>query len=95
MAIARATRSRGGARLSNPWFGPISTLQDQKARWNRTSRTYSFLLAMPGISRETSYVLTASFRAAAGGRFFDQAVLPGQPQETPGATTQPAAPVKP
>lgn len=79
-----------GLRLSNPWFGPISTLQDQKARWNRTSRTYSFLLAMPGITRDKSYVLTASFRASSGGRFFDTAVLPAQ-QETPGATTQPAA----
>lgn len=80
-----------GTRVSNPWIGSISTLQDQRARWNRTSRTYSFQLALPGINRAQSYVLTASFRANAGGRFFDKVVLTPQPQEAPSATTEPAA----
>lgn len=80
-----------GARISNPWIGSLSTLQDQKARWNRVSRTYLFQLAMPGISPQQRFVLTASFRSTAGGRFFDKVVIANQTQETPGATTRPAA----
>src|SRR5262249_40830310 len=30
-----------GDRLVNPWIGSIATLDEQRARWNRTSRTYS------------------------------------------------------
>ena len=82
-----------GARISNPWIGSLSTLQDQKARWNRVSRTYLFQLAMPGINAQQRFVLTASFRSTTGGRFFDKVVIVNPSQETPGATTQPA--VKP
>src|SRR5436309_11677874 len=36
-----------GPRLVNPWVGSLQTLADQQARWNRTSRTYSFQLEYP------------------------------------------------
>src|SRR5688572_29582977 len=31
-----------GDRVVNPWVVSLQTLDDQQARWNRTSRTYSF-----------------------------------------------------
>src|SRR5687767_2733254 len=37
----RAAPDPRGDRLANPWIGSIATMQEQKARWNRTSRTYS------------------------------------------------------
>jgi hypothetical protein len=82
-----------GARLSNPWIGSISTLQDQRARWRRTLNSYNFQLALPGINRQNNYVLTASFRSVAGGRFFNTVVL--RAQEIPGADSEPAALVSP
>src|SRR5689334_4269008 len=38
-----------GDRIVNPWIGSLTTLADQQARWNRTSRTYTFQLAFPYI----------------------------------------------
>src|SRR5262245_15815288 len=32
---------RRGDRLVNPWIGYLETLDEQRDRWNRTSRTYS------------------------------------------------------
>ena len=66
-----------GERVVNPWVAPLQTLQQQQARWNRTSRTYSFQLEYPGISDGESYVLTASFDTGRT-RFFDQIVLEGR-----------------
>jgi hypothetical protein len=67
-----------GRRVVNPWFGSISTRREQEARWNPTSRTYSFQLAYPKIDSASTYVLTAVFRSVNGGRFFDRVVLEGQ-----------------
>lgn len=76
-----------GGRLANPWIGSIATLEDQRARWNRTSRTYTFQLAFPQVDKTKSYVLTAIFRSTTGGRFFDRIVLEGEEEVAP--TTQP------
>ena len=76
-----------GPRLANPWVGSIATLEDQRARWNRTSRTYTFQLAFPQADKTKSYVLTAMFRSTTGGRFFDRIVLEGEEEVAP--TTQP------
>jgi len=76
-----------GQRLANPWIGSIATLEDQRSRWNRTSRTYTFQLAFPQVDKTKSYVLTAMFRSTSGGRFFDRIVLEGEEELAP--TTQP------
>jgi hypothetical protein len=69
-----------GDRIVNPWVGSLLTLQQQREHWNRTSRTYSFQLAMPGISLKRTYVLTAMFENGNGRRFFSRLILnPQQP----------------
>lgn len=73
-----------GQRLANPWIGELSTLDSQRERWNRTSRTYGFQLAFDQIRNDRAYVLTATFELNAGGRFFDQIVLsPKEPKVEP------------
>jgi len=67
-----------GGRVSEPWVGRIITLDEQQARWNRTSRTYAFQLAYADINPERTYVLTATFELSGGGRFFDQTILQGK-----------------
>jgi hypothetical protein len=87
-----------GRRLVNPWIGSIVTLDEQRSRWNRTSRTYTFQLAYPEIDPGKSYVLTATFNASTGGRFLDQAVLEGEEvtlEPTQATTTRPAEPAAP
>jgi hypothetical protein len=76
-----------GPRLANPWIGSIATLEDQRSRWNRTSRTYTFQLAFPQADKSKTYVLTAMFRSTTGGRFFDRIVLEGEEELAP--TTRP------
>jgi hypothetical protein len=91
-------------RLTNPWVGSLLSLQQQYEHWNRTSRTYSFQLAMPAITTKKSYVLTAMFEHSDGRRFFSRVILKGEdelpkkgilppplPPEMPPATTKPAA----
>ena len=82
-----------GERAVNPWVGSLQTLREQQARWNRTSRTYSFQLEYPAIRGDESYVLTASFDTGTT-RFFDEIVLQGEkaPRARPAAATAPAAP---
>lgn len=64
-----------GTRLANPWIGDISTVDGQRQRWNRTSRTYGFQLEFDRVRAENYYVLTATFELAGGGRFFDRVIL--------------------
>jgi hypothetical protein len=68
-----------GPRLANPWIGTLETVPQQQSRWNRTSRTYSFQLAFPGIRTDRNYVLTAMFELSNGGRFFDRIILEPPP----------------
>jgi hypothetical protein len=82
-----------GDRLQNPWIGTLATLDDQHARWNRTSRTYAFQLEFPQLRTDQSYVLTATFDTGQT-RFMDQIILEAQLKEpeivTP-ATTAPTS----
>jgi hypothetical protein len=66
---------RKGKRLANPWIGSLETMDDQRLRWNRTSRTYSFPLQFDQISANGTYVLTCEFERSNGGRFYDQIIL--------------------
>jgi hypothetical protein len=84
-----------GERVVNPWVGSLQTLDEQQARWNRTSRTYFFQLEYPGVRGDHDYVLTATFDTGAT-RFFDQVIIQGErvPRgeripTTRGATTRP------
>ena len=78
-----------GERVVNPWIGDLSSLEAQRDRWNRTSRTYSFQLAYDQIREDRPYVLTATFELSGGGRFFDRIILePKEPRVAP--STQPA-----
>jgi hypothetical protein len=70
-----------GIRVVNPWIGDLSTLDAQRDRWNRTSRTYGFQLQYDQISDTKFYVLTATFELSNGGRFFDRIIL--EPKEPP------------
>jgi len=67
-----------GNRLANPWVGSIGTIEEQRTRWNRTSRTYSFQLAFPAINPTETYVLTASFEPVGGSRLFSRTILRGR-----------------
>lgn len=82
---------RRGERIVNPWIGYLETLDEQRDRWNRTSRTYSFQLENKDIQPSKTYVLTAEFQLSGGGRFFDQIILEGRRGESeslfPPATT--------
>ena len=57
------------------WVGDLTTLQAQRDRWNRTSRTYGFQLACGGLTLDQNYLLTAEFQLANGSRLFNQLVL--------------------
>jgi hypothetical protein len=72
---------RRGERVANPWIGYLETLDEQRDRWNRTSRTYSFQLALDQIRANNTYVLTAEFQLSGGGRFFDRVILEGRRAE--------------
>ncbi len=84
---------RKGERIAR-WDGDLETLDEQRDRWNRTSRTYAFQLSQATLQLTRTYVLTAQFDLSNGGRFFAQLILEGQrPLDDPLAlppTTGPA-----
>ncbi len=63
-----------GIRLAY-WRGSLVDLGAQRARWNRTSRTYSFRLLRPQMEFDREYVLTATFEPPRGQRLFDRMVV--------------------
>lgn len=67
-----------GPRVANPWVGALLTLQDQRDRWNRASRTYTFPLMVDGVEPVRSYVLTTQFDGNDGRRFFDRMIIEGR-----------------
>lgn len=71
----RAYPDPRGRRLANPWIALLNTAAEQRAHWNRASRTYGFQLANPDVRPDRSYVLTATFETSTGGRFFDRLVI--------------------
>jgi hypothetical protein len=72
-----------GERLA-AWRGSLQTLDEQRMRWNRISRTYTFQLAYPEIRADKSYVLQVWFDQS-GRRLTSQVVLEAQ-QEAKGVT---------
>lgn len=64
-----------GTRLTTPFVGSLLTDDEQRARWNRTTRTYSFRLAKADLDPRRTYVLTATFEPKAGGRFYSRIIL--------------------
>ena len=83
-----------GRRVVNPWVASLTTLDDQLAHWNRTSRTYGFKLAYPGIERQHAYVLTATFERETGKRFFDRIVITPSPPPPSSAASNPVPPLR-
>ena len=68
-----------GKRLYNPWQVDIQTVEQQRERWSKTSRCYTFRLAADRISPNGRYVLTVSFTPAGAARLFDRVVIgPGK-----------------
>lgn len=80
---------RRGERVANPWIGYLETLDEQRDRWNRTSRTYSFQLQFDDIQPNNTYVLTAEFQLTGGQRFFDRIILEGRRGESGGSLFPP------
>jgi len=87
-----------GIRLAY-WPATLVTLDAQRLHWNKITRTYGFRLypdekGYPPISDARSYVLTAQYQAAGGGRLTAHTVLLAKEEEPPSATqpsTRPAA----
>jgi len=69
-----------GDRVLN-WNGSLAGEGEQRERWNRTSRSYSFQLVCDEVPTNRTYVLAATFEFAGGGRFFDRVILEPQKQE--------------
>jgi hypothetical protein len=78
-----------GARVINPWVGSLTTDAEQRARWNRTTRTYTFRLNYPEIRTDKFYVLTATFEPVAGKRLFNRLIL--VPAEKPKDKAKPTS----
>jgi hypothetical protein len=76
-----------GDRLA-AWRGSLQTIEEQRARWNRISRTYTFQLAYPPIKAEHSYVLQAWFDVG-GRRLTSQVVLEAQEAKSANPSTIP------
>lgn len=76
-----------GERLA-AWRGSLLTLEEQRAHWNRISRTYSFQLTYPQISANKSYVLQVWFEST-GKRLTNQVVLEQQERKSDSPTTVP------
>lgn len=64
-----------GKRLYNPWQVDIDTEEEQRERWSKTGRCYTFRLAADRINENGRYVLTVSFTPTGGTRLFDRIVL--------------------
>lgn len=64
-----------GRRIYNPWQVDIQTVEQQRDRWSKTSRCYTFRLAADRINKAGRYVLTVSFTPGSGARLFDRVVL--------------------
>jgi hypothetical protein len=64
-----------GDRLSLPWTGNITTVDQQKAHWDRPLRAYSFELAYPAVRTDRDYVLSVTFESGSGQRLFAQTII--------------------
>ncbi len=67
-----------GRRICDPWLVEIASADQQRQRWSRTGRGYSFRLAVDRISAADRYVLAGTFSQAGGQRLFDRLVIGGE-----------------
>lgn len=73
-----------GRRMYNPWQGTVLTEEEQRERWSRTGRSYSFRLQADRLSPTGPYVFAVTFQPSDGGpRMFDRVVLGRPPERTP------------
>lgn len=76
-----------GERVTGPWTGSLMTVDEQRARWNRTLSTYSFRLPFENVRENRNYVLAAAFDRSAGegeaSRFFDRIVIEASQRKEP------------
>jgi hypothetical protein len=80
-----------GRRVSDPWHAEVITPDQQRARWSKTSRCYTFRLQSSEASKG-SHMLAVTYAPAGGGpRSFDQVVLTARATEDleGDSTTQP------
>lgn len=80
-----------GRRVSDPWHAEVITPDQQRARWSKTSRCYTFRLQSAEAAKG-SHILSVTYAPSGGGpRSFDQIVLTARPTEdlTGDSTTQP------
>jgi hypothetical protein len=85
----RAQPDPRGRRLAL-WSTTVTSLQEQRQRWNRTSRTYTFQLDCQDLRPDSNYVLTATFQSSTGIRFFDRTILRATAPSDEPASTQPS-----
>ena len=78
-----------GERVVPPFAASIDDPAEQRDRWSRTSRGYSFQLAYPEVNSNGTYVLTAVFEVTGGGRFEDRIIL--EPRKLRNAPMPPAS----
>ncbi len=78
----RDTPEPRGKRIAY-WVGSLASLDEQRARWNTTLRTYRFQLVEGSIQADKAYVLNATFEQSAGGRFpVSSIILPARLPES-------------
>ena len=76
LAVVVEDRPDGkGRRVSDPWRAEVLTPDQQRARWSKTSRCYTFRLQSAEAARG-SHLFTVTYAPAGGGaRSFDHVVL--------------------
>jgi len=72
-----------GRRVANPWIGALQSSEDQRDRWNRASRSYTFPLELPRPDPSVDYVLTAQYDSPDGRRYFGRLILEARKDEFP------------
>lgn len=85
-----------GNRLCPPWLGEILNRAQQRRRWDRTSRAYTFALSAPMVSPTSNYVLTATYEPEGGPdpgspRLFAETVIAGKPKGKPTHSRMPTS----
>lgn len=79
-----------GRRVANPWMGALQSAEDQRDRWNRASRSYTFPLELPRPDSTGNYVLTAQYDSPDGRRYFDRLIIEARRDSFPRrSATQP------
>jgi hypothetical protein len=85
-----------GNRLCPPWLGQIESRSEQRKRWDRTSRAYTFALSAPMVSPTSNYILTATYEPEGGPapgapRLFAETMIAGKPKPKPPHSRMPTS----